>query len=485
MNAHPMLEWLATQVGQAKEHAWDAAQNIYQGAAGAVEEAGGVVRDVTEDVFDGAHSASDWADDVTLRAQEALGLEANPVANRIRDTNREMREQTLDWTEDKVDGIQDWAGARATEADEWIEQTAAQARAVSRQMDENAQRAGRAIDIAVSRRARTAARSAADAVSGPGGRFHTGVQRDVDKIRDIAERFGLGNVDESSARCEDCDHDGGLMVFEPNEEGIFKCTEVTGGSLRENIDAARDRAYLSNSECCEARRRASPEKTKTIFYTNGILTDCETHTRTLKKIADITCGLVIGIYNSTEAYGLADIAHTGSARQFLREERAGALPMSYQSFSPSVKTIQNVMTSELVEQGEFSMFAHSEGGANTSLATFRGANELRSLGMGGLVDNTYIISMGSAAREWADGPRYEHFIHVNDTTPNLMGLGDSNRRSGADARVRRFDGDRHEGFTHEPAKRPWFPHSAQAAHNIDDSYLEYYDQVHGGCGNEE
>lgn len=48
---------------------------------------------------------------------------------------------------------------------------------------------------------------------------------------------------------------------------------------------------------------------------------------------------------------------------------------------------------------------------------------------------------GSAAPSWGDGPEYEHYIHVDDATPSLFGLGQDGARP-AQIRSRRRKMDR-------------------------------------------
>lgn len=295
----------------------------------------------------------------------------------------------------------------------------------------------------------------------------------------LGVEFDETPVADPVAECADCTDDGDFMIV--NAEG--ECEGVPAGSTPAETQAAitqaKSQTVASNSPCCQAK---SPEqRNKTQYYTNGIGTDATSHCATLKKLSRVSCSKVVGIFNDTEG-ALKDAGRTADARQFLRDEMNGEDVRNYSGFSPSVTTIQKTMEIELLSGNEFNMIAHSEGGANTSLGTYRAAQALKVSGDGGLVENANITSMGSAAPVWADGPNYNHYIHVNDTTPNLLGLGDSNENAGKGATVHRFSGSTADGFIDNPVKRPYAPTSPVRDHSITNSYLDYYNVKEDGCG---
>jgi len=362
---------------------------------------------------------------------------------------------------------------------------------------EAAKRAADAADTALRNAARNAEHAVVDAGSkvvaaGNSGARWAGdrvddVQEGVAKVKDgakgVLEKLGMEFDDTPVAApvapCTDCMNDGDFIII--NSAG--DCESVPPGSTPAETQAAiaqaKSSTKASDSPCC--RQKPAAQRNKTQYYTNGIGTDADSHCSTLKKLAKVSCSKVVGVFNDTEG-ALKDAGRTADARQFLRDEMNGEEVRSYSGFSPSVSTIQKTMEIELLSGNEFNIIAHSEGGANTSLATNRAAQSLKGSGDGGLVENANITSMGSAAPVWADGPNYNHYIHVNDTTPNVLGLGDSDRNGGTGSQVHRFGGSSGGGFTDNPVKRPYAPTSPVRDHSINDSYLDYYNAKEGGCG---
>ena len=358
-------------------------------------------------------------------------------------------------------------------------------------------RAVSAADTALRNTARAAEHAVVDVGSKGAAAFNEGVRWAGDRVDDVKE--GAGRVKDSVvekleavgfefddtpvadpvAACALCPQDGEFVVL--GEDG--KCVGIPPGETRAETLAALEQAKSattqSDSACCQGKSTA--ERNKTQYYTNGINTNADSHCKTLQKLAEISCGKVVGIFNDTEG-ALKDAGRTADARQFLRDEMAGKPVRGYDGFSPSVDTITKAMEIELLSGNEFNMLAHSEGGAITSLGTNRAIQALKLSGDGGLASNANITSMGSAAPVWADGPNYNHYIHVNDTTPNVLGLGDSNAHAGAGAQVHRFSGSSASGFNDNPVKRPYAPTSPVRDHDINNSYLEYYNASAGGCG---
>ena len=359
-----------------------------------------------------------------------------------------------------------------------------------------AKRAADAADTALRNTARTAEHAVVDAGSKGVAAANSGARWVGEKIDAVKESAGNAKdsivegleklgfefddtpVADPVAECADCANDGDFMIL--NAEG--KCETVPAGDTPAETQAAiaqaKSQTVPSNSPCCQAK--STEQRSKTQYYTNGIGTDETSHCATLKKLSRVSCSKVVGIFNDTEG-ALTDARRTADARQFLRDEMNGEEVRSYSGFSPSVSTIQKTMEIELLSGNEFDIIAHSEGGAITSLATHRAAQNLKVSGDGGLVENASITSMGSAAPVWADGPNYNHYIHVNDTTPNVLGLGDSDENSGQGATVHRFSGSSADGFTDNPIKRPYAPTSPVRDHSINDSYLDYYNVKEDGC----
>ena len=275
--------------------------------------------------------------------------------------------------------------------------------------------------------------------------------------------------------------DGGLLV--PSEQCPADAVPTDPNNVPAAIAQAKAKTPRSESACCQAQ--PASVRNRTVYYVNGINTPPEAHCKTLRMLRDMTCGKVIGVVNDTEG-AMTDAIRTGDARQMIKDEMAGKAPRTYAGFSPAVHTMKEVMVDEATSGGHPMIFAHSEGGAITSLAAIRAKNMLTSGGMEEAMGNLSITSMGSAAPAWPDGPNYTHYIHTQDVVPNTLGLGDRALRPGAGANVVRFGG-RDGGFATELAgdKRPfatWSPGGDPVFdHYADTSYIPYINGAGAGC----
>jgi len=245
---------------------------------------------------------------------------------------------------------------------------------------------------------------------------------------------------------------------------------------------ARDSAALSQSTCCR-KKRAEGLAPRDILYVNGINTSREAHCTTLHAIAEQTCARVIGIYNATEGFS-ADSTQTGQDRLLIKAAAAGKGVAAHDGRNKAVDAVKKFVIDERLAGRTPEIWAHSQGGAVTSLALFGARNTLNveSAGLSGI----RVKSMGSAAPNWPDGPQYEHFVHVDDLTPTSFGLGHDSaedaKRAGAGAKVTRFSGDPNAGQPFESANpvTNWGPDKT-AYHGVEDTYLKMERQQNGGC----
>lgn len=315
-----------------------------------------------------------------------------------------------------------------------------------------------------------------------------------DRVRGLLDKtkrlFGVETPAQTKQPCQNCDAsagelppDGSLMVPSETCEKDFIPIGDPDKGVPAAVAKAKASTVSSTSACCAARPAADRERV--IYYVNGINTTPAAHCKTLRMLRDMTCGKVIGVMNASEGI-LTDAMRTADARDMIRNEIGGGPPRTYAGFTPAVKTLQDIMVVEAAANRPVDLYAHSEGGAITSLATIRAKSVLKALNRGDAIENLTITSMGSAAPAWPDGPNYTHYIHLQDVVPNTLGLGDAAKRPGAGATVVRFGGRDGQFTTEGPddRKRPWATFTPGkdpiGDHYADTSYLAYMNQA-GGC----
>ncbi len=254
----------------------------------------------------------------------------------------------------------------------------------------------------------------------------------------------------------------------------------------EAIAHAEQDAYQSETACCKSKRdNGMPPRT--IVYVNGIKTDQKTHCETLRAIADQTCAKVYGVYNATEG-PYRDSVQTGQDRSAIDAANEGRMPGTGDGRNPAVDTLSRLLKSKVLNGEPVDLWAHSQGGAVSSLALYDVKNSLDTIGMTDGLKGVHVTSMGSAAPMWPmwpDGPAYEHYIHVNDATPFVYGIGDDpatdGDKAGEGASVIRFSGDPAGGpFATENLQRSAIP-APTANHDVFATYLKMQKQQHGGC----
>lgn len=247
---------------------------------------------------------------------------------------------------------------------------------------------------------------------------------------------------------------------------------------------ARKRAIQSDSACCQARR--GQESPRDIIYVNGIQTDAKAHCDTLNKIAAQTCARVVGVYNATEGFA-SDGAQTGQDRRLVKAAAAGKSTPGKDGRNPAVDTLARTIADEVEAGRPPEVWTHSQGGAVTSLAMYEANNDLAVVtGERNSLGRMKVKSFGSAAPQWVDGPQYEHYVHMNDPVPTMLGLGHDPATdaalAGKGARVIRFSGDvtGNDTFKTADPHKEWLPTNLDN-HAVDKSYLKMEKQRNGGC----
>lgn len=334
--------------------------------------------------------------------------------------------------------------------------------------------------------------AASEAYQGAKAKLVAGADRIGQAVDGIKKRFGMEPANAPKAPCPKCAAageapDGSLLV--PSDDCPADAISRGPGGIKEALAKAKAASSPSKRDCCA--RKSAAERNRTIVYVNGVNTSPEAHCKTLRNLQNMTCGKVIGVLNRGE--GLAtDAIRTNDARLRIKREIGGGPANDYAGFSPAVTTMKDVMTLQAASGEPTTIFAHSEGGAITSLAAIRAKTTLAKGGMPGAMGNLDVVSMGAAAPAWPDGPNYTHYIHVQDVVPNALGLGDAAQRPGAGANVVRFGG--REGKFYDVTgndKKPYLPVTPInpfkgrvdpiADHYADSSYLPYINAQSGGC----
>ena len=396
-----------------------------------------------------------------------------------------------------VDRARALAAAAEARARQLANAAEARARALAAAAEARARQAAAAADRIARQQVRAAQAGVVDGLSGPvarGSQAYQGGKAVVvgagcqisDAYDRARELFGMeppAPVEPCPLQQAECGKvaDGSLLV--PTEQCPADAIATDPDDVPSALDRAKAATVQSQSQCCAGKSAA--ERNRTVYYVNGINTPPEAHCRTLRMLRDMTCGKVVGIANDTEG-ALTDAMRTGDARQMIKDELSGLAPRTYAGFSPAVHTMKEVMVNEAATGGQPLIYAHSEGGAITSLAAIRAKSMLAAGGMEDAMGNLSITSMGSAAPAWPDGPSYRHYIHTSDVVPNTLGLGDAARRPGAGAQVIRFSGRNGDFATERPGDtRPfatWSPGKDPVYdHYADSSYLPYINGEGRGC----
>ena len=205
-------------------------------------------------------------------------------------------------------------------------------------------------------------------------------------------------------------------------------------------------------------------ETRVIYYVNGIKTGSDKHCDTLQTIANKTGAVTVGVMNESEGM-LKDVWQTAGDRFTVTFENA----LAAFGIEKTIQIHQNkaaVMLMNLIIQRirvgkRVEIWAHSQGGAVTSLALHRALRVLEEEGSWPVLkedgevdyDAIEVVTFGSAAPKWPwggfpKGPSYTHYVHLRDATPSALGVGAwggfatiGAQRAGDDAQMVFFDGD--------------------------------------------
>ncbi len=467
--------------GDVFKNAWNQATETAKEAASAVATGARWVGKQSKAAFEYSQAVAKKTAATAMRAAKDAVNATVDAAEAAYDWGKERAVETYEWGKDSAVEAAEWTAEKAVEAYQWGKEKVVDAYEWGKAMTQRAIAATQGM-------VRDGMRSVADAGFDALARAHDGIatlaeraQNAYDKVRE----WLTGKRPDRSQQdcCPDADSDVGAdgHFMAPGEDG--NCTTLAGDATAAQ---ARSRTTPSQSPCCE-QRRAAGEPTRDIVYVNGINTTRKDHCRTLHAIAEQTCGNVTGIYNATEGF-LGDAVQTGQDRRLIKAANEGRAPRAHDGRNPAVDQLSDYLYDEISAGRSPEVFAHSQGGAVTSLALY---DAQASLGMQPdlypepLVD-VRVTSMGAAAPFWPDGPTYEHYVHVNDATPSAFGLGhrgdEDGERAGRNASVIRFSGDPTDNRPFE-VRNPMLEvaPSLAANHGVEDSYLRMRHQHGGGC----
>jgi len=292
------------------------------------------------------------------------------------------------------------------------------------------------------------------------------------------ENFSGKPVANTTAPCPHCN-----PKTDKDADGLFigdECTAIPRKKKKptdEDIKSAKEKGYKSTSKCCEKLRREGKldPPDRTIYYVNGTNTTQEAHCKTLEAISESTCANVVGIYNATDGV-MNDLLEAGEDRRLIKLAGSGKPTETGDGRNPAVDSMSSLIIREVSAGNKPEIWAHSQGGAITSLALYDAKKYLKVDGMKEKpLDGIQVKSFGSAAPKWPDGPNYEHYVDVNDLVPMSLGLGgdqkDDQTNGGRSAKVIRFAGNPMTGnFKENPSEKKWIP--GIASHDIDANYLK-------------
>lgn len=301
----------------------------------------------------------------------------------------------------------------------------------------------------------------------------------------------------------------------PSQEALFYAEMYGFRASNGQVSDIDGRAIDEECVWCEEGNVGGGE-TRVIFYVNGIKTDTDKHCDTLQSIADTTGAVTIGVFNESEGT-VKDIWQTAGDRFTVTFENALAKFGIEQAIkvheNKSADMLMNLVIQRIRADKHVEIWAHSQGGAVTSLALHRALRQLESEGSwpvyneDGEVDYAAIkvVTFGSAAPQWPfggfpKGPSYTHYVHLRDATPSALGVGAwggyatfGEKRAGADAKMVFFDGDPAVlEEMHPDDKTPVFDEiplesanigflelEPKKYHDIETCYLGMFQQQHG------
>lgn len=314
------------------------------------------------------------------------------------------------------------------------------------------------------------------------------------------EAMGLNPAGSPTAPCphqidaktkySDTDRDGWFIVPQGDDK---PCLAMPPGksSSETNVrfKAAQSRVAPPMNDCCQKKREAGLQP-RNIVFVNGIQNDSEDHCATLKAIARQTCANVTGIYNATAGKGilgfLSDVLQTRKDRQLVETAAGARSSPTHDGRNPSVDTLTRVISKQAQEGKPQELWFHSQGAAVGSLALAQARNALAFQMGGSPLANVEVKSFGGAAPMWVGVKRSQHFVHLNDPVPTLLGVGpdpsEAKFRAGATSRIVHFSGDPSSTEPFAVANRERSLMKTNLGnHGMIDSYLKMEKQQNGGC----
>ena len=326
-------------------------------------------------------------------------------------------------------------------------------------------------------------RSAADTALDKGSSALDKAGRAYDKAK---RALGLQKAGSPVQPCPGSTGDGGTdksrdgMIMVPQGPGK-PCLAIAPG--KGALAEARAKAWKNPASPCV---RKSGEAPPNILFVNGIKNTQQDHCKAINLIAKQTCSTVTGVYNATEGF-VTDAKQTGDDRRLVKAASKPGAPRSVDGRNPAVDTMRSLITDEIEAGNNPELWAHSQGGAVTSLALMEARNDLAvTTGNPDPLQGVKVKSFGAAAPQWTDGPDYEHFVHVNDPVPLTLGLGDDPARdaalAGKGAKVKRFSGKASDSASYATDKldKSLIPVNMDN-HVFTDSYMKMEKQTNGGC----
>ena len=437
-----------------------------------------------KNVWSGATDAAKQAASEVASGTRWLGQQANDTyewskdqAGQAADWSKQQALKAAEWTKQKAVDAAEFAKQKAVEAADWTKQKAVQAKAAMKSGTRDA--------------IRFASDKGYDAISATGEQLRKDiahVQAAYDKVKSL---FGDSKPTDSVVACPLCaasppdtDKEADGWFTSPNEKDAA-VTSAYNCAYSTTAATARGGAVVSNSACCR-QKRAAGQPARDIVYVNGIKTSRQDHCETLHAIAQQTCARVIGIYNATEG-AVLDATQTGQDRRLIKAANHGKAIQTRDGRNPAVDSLSKFLVQENREGRKPEIWAHSQGGAVTSLALIDANNTLvMETGDPSPLTGTKVTSLASAAPTWIDGPDYEHYVHVNDLVPTSFGLGHDGKKdaknAGKRAKVIRFSGDptSSQAFNNKSPETDWVPEFT-ANHGVSDTYLRMEKQKNGGC----
>jgi len=292
----------------------------------------------------------------------------------------------------------------------------------------------------------------------------------VRRISDFFRRIFGGD---KGGPCVDCSSEP-LPRSNAEADGLYMMTD---GKSTSDLDTAKADAVRPAPDfaCCKGKVKED----RVIYYVNGIKTKQHDHMATLLRLAHTLCAKVVGIYNATDGFP-RDAVQTATDRDLIDKAAAGG-EVKLDGRNPAVDSVSRLIEQEVSAGNRVELYAHSQGGAVTSLGMYSAQNQLGKAGMANPLSGVSVTSMGSAAPQWPTGAHYDHRAHVDDWTP--MGLGLPNDQ------LHLFDGPGKDGQFIQKGEPGYEADMLAPANNhfVDTVYIrelaaERQKQGKGGCG---